>query len=108
MTYRDAVRDAIREALERDERPLGRLVQGDGIEAEGGDASGRRLRVGVDPGRPSVVYAAEIGPGSEWFSINHNDAWQVTDANRSLWIANPNAAPITYSLWIVGTSVAPA
>ena len=70
--------------------------------------SGRRLRVGVDPGRPSVVYAAEIGPGSEWFSINHVNAWVVTDANRSLWIANPNAAPITYSLWIVGTSVAPA
>jgi hypothetical protein len=69
--------------------------------------AGRRLRVGVDPGRPSVVYAAEIGPGSEWFSVNHVNAWPVTDANRSLWIANPNAAAITYSLWLIGTNVAP-
>jgi hypothetical protein len=69
--------------------------------------AGRRLRVGVDPGRPSVVYAAEIGPGSEWFSVNHVNAWPVTDANRSLWIANPNAAAVTYSLWLIGTSVAP-
>lgn len=70
--------------------------------------AGRAIRVGVDPGRPSVVYAAEIGPGSEWFSINHNDAWQVTDANRSLWIANPSNATVNYSLWLIGTSVAPS
>ena len=70
--------------------------------------SGRKLRVGVDPGRPSVVYAAEIGPGSEWFSVNHVNAWVVNDANRSLWLSNPNAAAITYSLWLVGTNVAPA
>ena len=69
--------------------------------------AGRRLRVGVDPGRPSVVYAAEIGPGSEWFSVNHVNAWPVTEDNRSLWVANPNAAAITYSLWLIGTSVAP-
>jgi len=69
--------------------------------------AGRKLRVGVDPGRPSVVYAAEIGPGSEWFSVNHVNAWPVTDANRSLWVANPNAAAVTYSLWLIGTSVAP-
>ena len=70
--------------------------------------SGRHLRVGVDPGRPSVVYAAEIGPGSEWFSINHVNAWVVNDTNRSLWLSNPNAAAITYSLWLLGTNVAPA
>ena len=69
--------------------------------------SGRKLRVGVDPGRPSVVYAAEVGPGSEWFSVNHTNAWVVNEDNRSLWIANPNAAAITYSLWLIGTSVAP-
>lgn len=69
---------------------------------------GRRIRVGVDPGRPSVVYAAEVGPGSEWFSINHRNAWVVTEANRLLYIANPNAVAVNYSLWLVGTSVAPA
>lgn len=69
--------------------------------------SGRKLRVGVDPGRPSIVYAAEIGPGSEWFSINHVNAWVVNDANRKLWLSNPNAVSLTYSLWILGTSVAP-
>lgn len=68
----------------------------------------RVIRVGVDPGRPSVVYAAEVGPGSEWFSVNYYTAWQVTDANRSFWIANPNSTPATYSLWLLGTSVAPA
>lgn len=70
--------------------------------------AGRVIRVGVDPGRPSVVYAAEVGPGSEWFSINHNDAWQVTEDNRLLYIANPSAATVNYSLWLVGTSVAPS
>lgn len=68
---------------------------------------GRRIRVGVDPGRPSIVYAAEVGPGSEWFSINHRNAWVVTEANRLLYIANPNAAAVSYSLWLVGTNVAP-
>jgi hypothetical protein len=68
--------------------------------------TGRRIRVGCDPGRPSIVYAAEVGPGSEWFSINHQNAWVVTESNRLLYIANPNAAAVSYSLWLVGTNVA--
>lgn len=70
--------------------------------------AGQMIRVGVDPGRPSVVYATEIGPGSEWFSINHVDAWQVTDDNRVFYIANPNAAAVSYSIWLLGTSTAPS
>jgi hypothetical protein len=69
--------------------------------------SGRKIRVGCDPGRPSVAYASEIGPGSEWFTINHIDAWPVTSTNQLMYIANPNAAAVSYSLWLVGTSVAP-
>lgn len=69
--------------------------------------AGRLIRVGVDPGRPSVVYATEIGPGSEWFSINHLDAWEVTADNRVFYIANPNAAEVSYSVWLMGTSTAP-
>lgn len=69
-------------------------------------AAGRRLLVGVDPGRPTVVYAAEVGPGSEWFAVNQTDAWEVTEANSVIQIANPNAAAVTYELFLFGTSTA--
>lgn len=69
-------------------------------------APGRRLLVGVDPGRPTVVYAAEVGPGSEWSAVNYVDAWVVTEENNLLRIANPNAAAVTYELYLIGTSVA--
>lgn len=65
---------------------------------------GRRLLVGVDPGRPTVVYAAEVGPGSEWMSVNHVDAWVVTEENSVVRIANPTASPIDYELYLFGTS----
>jgi hypothetical protein len=68
--------------------------------------AGRRLLIGVDPGRPTVVYAAEVGPGSEWFSINQTDAWEVTADNSVIRISNPNAASVTYELYLFGTSVA--
>jgi hypothetical protein len=65
---------------------------------------GRRLLVGVDPGRPTAVYAAEVGPGSEWQAINHVDAWVVTEENNVVRIANPTASPIAYELYLFGTS----
>jgi hypothetical protein len=67
---------------------------------------GRRLLVGVDPGRPTAVYAAEVGPGSEWCAVNQADAWVVTEANSTIRISNPNAAAVTYSLFLIGTSTA--
>jgi len=66
--------------------------------------TGRRLLVGVDPGRPTIVYAAEVGPGSEWMSVNHVDAWEVTDANKIVRICNPTSASINYELYLFGTS----
>lgn len=68
--------------------------------------AGRRLLVGVDPGRPTAVYAAEVGPGSEWIAVNQTDAWEVTADNSIVRIANPNAASVTYSLYLLGTSTA--
>lgn len=68
--------------------------------------AGRKIRVGVDPGRPTVVYAAEVGPGSEWFSVNQTDGWRVTEDNSVIRISNPNAASVTYELYLFGTSVA--
>lgn len=70
--------------------------------------AGRRLLVGVDPGRPTAVYAAEVGPGSEWIAVNQTDAWEVTADNSVIRIANPNGASVTYSLYLIGTSVAAA
>ena len=67
-------------------------------------ASGLRLLVGVDPGRPTVVYAAEVGPASEWMSVNHVDAWDVTEANSVIRIANPTNSSINYQLYLFGTS----
>ncbi len=71
-------------------------------------ATGARLLVGVDPGRPTSVYAASIGPASEWSAINHQDSWLVTAANSVVRICNPTASPITYSLYLIGTSTAAA
>lgn len=68
--------------------------------------AGRRLLVGVDPGRPTVVYAAEVGPGSEWFSVNQTDSWEVTEANSVIRIANPNGDAVNYELYLFGTSTA--
>lgn len=68
--------------------------------------AGRRLLVGVDPGRPTAVYAAEVGPGSEWFSVNQTDSWEVTEANSVVRIANPNGASVNYELYLFGTSTA--
>jgi hypothetical protein len=70
--------------------------------------AGLRLLVGVDPGRPTAVYAAEVGPGSEWIAVNQTDAWEVTADNSVVRIANPNGATVTYSLYLIGTSVAAA
>lgn len=66
--------------------------------------AGRRILVGVDPGRPTAVYAAEVGPGSEWIAVNQTDAWEVTAANSVVRIANPNSAAVNYSLYLIGTS----
>lgn len=70
-------------------------------------ASGSRLLVGCDPARPTAVYAADVGPSSEWSAINYVDSWPVTSANSTFAIANPSSEQITYSLYILGTSVAP-
>jgi len=67
--------------------------------------AGRRILVGCDPGRPTVVYANEVGPGSEVAAINQTDAWRVTAANSTLRIANPSSAAVSYSLYVIGTSV---
>jgi hypothetical protein len=70
--------------------------------------SGRRLLVGASAGAPTTVYAAEVGPASDWFCMNYQDAWQVTEANKLFRLTNPNAAPLTYELYIIGTDVSPA
>ena len=66
------------------------------------------LLVGAGPGRPAAVSAAEVGPGSEGLAVNQTDAWEVTADNSVVRIANPNGATVTYSLYLIGTSVAAA
>jgi hypothetical protein len=70
--------------------------------------SGRRLLVGASAGAPTTVYAAEVGPSSDWFAINYQDAWEVTESNKEFLISNPNAAAVTYELYILGTDFEPA
>jgi hypothetical protein len=70
-------------------------------------ATGRRLLIGVSPGSPTSVYAAEIGPGSEWFAMNYEDAWQVTAANKMFRLANPTAEAVTYEFYVFGTATPP-
>lgn len=66
-------------------------------------AAGHKLRVGIDPARPTVVYAAEVGPGSEFLAVNQTDGYLVTTANSVLRIANPNDVAVSYSLYVLGT-----
>lgn len=68
--------------------------------------AGQRLFVGCDAGRPQSIYAAEVGPGSEWIAINHVDSWRVTADNSIVRIANGSNAPITYQIYLIGTSTA--
>ena len=65
---------------------------------------GKNLLFGVDPGRPTLVHAANIGPGSEFVTINHIDSWVVTNDNKEIYICNPNATSISYSLYLLGTA----
>jgi hypothetical protein len=66
--------------------------------------AGRRLFVGADPGNPTTRYAADVGPGSEWTSVNQIDGWPVTPSNSIVRVANPNAASVPYDLYVIGVS----
>ena len=68
--------------------------------------AGERLLVGASPGAPLSVYAADVGPASEWFAINYQDAWQVTADNANFSISNPSAEDVSYELYIIGTAEA--
>lgn len=70
--------------------------------------SGERLLIGASAGAPTSVYAAEVGPASDWFAMNYQDAWQVTEDNKVFRIANPNSEAVTYELYILGTATEPA
>lgn len=70
--------------------------------------AGRRLLIGVSPGSPTSVYAAEIGPGSEWFAMNYEDAWEVTADNKMFRLSNPSAEAVTYEFFVFGTAVSPS
>ena len=71
-------------------------------------ATGRRLLVGVDPGRPTSVYATSVGPGSEMVAINQTDSWVVTTSNAALRLANPNGSALSYTIVLIGTATAAA
>ena len=66
--------------------------------------AGNEILVGSN--EAGTVYAFKVGPGSEVAAVNQIDGWPVTSANNTLRIANPNAAAVTYSIYLVGTSVA--
>lgn len=68
--------------------------------------AGNEILVGSN--ESGSLYAFKVGPGSEVSAVNQIDAWPVTTANKNLRIANPNAAAVSYSIYLVGTSVAPA
>ena len=76
------------------------------VRGEAETVAGRRVLIGSAPGNPTGVYAASVGPASEWHAINYTDSWVVTSANRNLQITNPNAAAISYTIFILGTSTA--
>lgn len=67
-------------------------------------AAGNEILVGSN--ESGSLYSFKVGPGSEVCAVNQIDAWPVTNANKTLRIANPNAAPVAYSIFLVGTSVA--
>ena len=66
--------------------------------------AGEEILVGSN--EAGTVYAFKVGPGSEVSAVNQIDGWPVTSANNTLRIANPNAAAVSYSIYLIGTSVA--
>lgn len=66
--------------------------------------AGQRILVGSN--ESGSLYSFNVGPGSEVVAVNQLNAWPVTTANKTLRIANPNAAAVSYSIYLVGTSVA--
>jgi len=66
--------------------------------------AGNEILVGSN--EAGTIYAFKVGPGSEVAAVNQIDGWPVTTANKTLRIANPNAAAVAYSIYLVGTSVA--
>lgn len=67
-------------------------------------ATGKKLLFGVGSGG-TTSYAHNVGPGSEFVTINHKDPWIVTSGNSVIRIANPNGSAISYTMTIFGTSV---
>lgn len=66
-------------------------------------ATGKKILIGVGAGGIGT-YAHNIGPGSEFVTINHTDPWIVTSGNSLLRFANPNGTSISYTITIIGTS----
>jgi hypothetical protein len=66
--------------------------------------AGNEILVGTN--EAGTLYAFKVGPGSEVSAVNQLDGWPVTSANNTLRIANPNATAVSYSIYLVGTSVA--
>lgn len=67
-------------------------------------ATGKKILIGVGAGGVGT-YAHNIGPGSEFVTINHKDPWIVTAGNSLLRFANPNGSSLSYTITIIGTSV---
>tara|TARA_Y100001973_G_scaffold106824_1_gene188474 strand:- start:401 stop:928 length:528 start_codon:yes stop_codon:yes gene_type:complete len=68
--------------------------------------AGERLLFGVDPGRPTTVYAADVGPGCEFLTVNTTDSWVVTSTNSTVYVSNPNDVAISYELYLLGNATA--
>ena len=66
--------------------------------------AGNEILVGSN--EAGTLYAFKVGPGSEVAAVNQLDGWPVTSENATLRIANPNATAVSYSIYLVGTSVA--
>jgi hypothetical protein len=66
--------------------------------------AGNEILVGSN--EAGTLYAFKVGPGSEVAAVNQLESWPVNSANSVLRIANPNAAAVSYTIFLVGTSVA--
>jgi hypothetical protein len=69
-------------------------------------ATGKKILVGCDAS--AANYAFAVGPGSEICAINNTDSWAVTNANNVLRIGNTGTASVSYTIFLIGTSVSAA
>lgn len=65
--------------------------------------AGEYIYFGASETNPTQSFAIAVGPGSEALIVNHIDNYEVVSGNNVLRTYNPNATPVDYELYLIGS-----